>query len=432
MKKFISLLLSILLLISLGACESKSNDFNDNPVEVVCVPKYPKGYSSHDCDTRMKVFDDNPVEDEFCNSINNFSYSTASQLLKDKNENIMYSPLSLYYALAIATDGSEGETQTQLLKLLDISDKDYLSKQCSNLYRLLYKDNEYSKLKIANSLWLDNEFDGNKLKFKNNFLDNARDNFYASLFSVDFSSDKTGIAMEKWISDNTNGTLEYDFSPDPSQIMSIINTVYFYDEWTDKFDENETKQDTFNISDKEQIQCDFMNIDFGSSGYTKGNGYLKSALGLKNDTGMIFILPDKGVSVNELLSSPEKINEIFNGGENKCGEVKWKIPKFSYGTSLNIKDSLEALGVNYPFGFDANFKGISDANPFISDIKQKTHIAIDEKGVEASAYTELEYDGCALPEGKAEMILNRPFIFGITTYQGNLLFIGVCNNPLKN
>ena len=426
MKKIISLSLSILFLFSLIACES------ENKYLAAWVPKYPKGYSADDCDARMKVFNENPVKDEFCNSINNFSYKTASQLLKDKNENVMYSPLSLYYALAIATSGSDCETRNQLLKLLDIPDKDYLSQQCSNLYRLLYTDNEYSKLKVANSLWLDNEFKGSDVKFKDDFINNARDNFYASLFSVDFSSDETGKAIEKWISDNTNGTLKYDFIPDPSQIMSIINTVYFYDEWTDKFDKEETKEDTFYISDKEQIKCDFMNREHVLGGYVKGNGYLKSSISLKNAGSMVFILPDEGVSVNELFSSPEKIDEIFNGGENKSGEVKWQIPKFSYGTTLDIKDSLETLGVTSPFGSDADFTGISDANPFISNIKQKTHIAIDEKGVEASAYTELEYCGSALPDGKAEMILNRPFIYGITTQKGNLLFIGVCYNPLAN
>ena len=413
--------------IGLSGKESNLSKFENL---VVCTAEYPKGYSFNDYDARRKILDENPVEDKFYDSINNFSYKTASQLLKDKNENVMYSPLSLYYALAIATSGSKGETQSQLLKLLNVNDNEFLSQQCSNFYRLLYKDNEYSKLKIANSLWLDNEVDGNKVEFKNDFINNSKNNFYASMFSVDFSSNETGEIMKKWISDNTNGTLEYEFNPDPAQIMSIINTVYFYDEWVNKFDETKTKKDTFYISDKEKTECNFMNNELCSSSYTKGDGYLRSSIDLKNDGNMVFILPDEGVSVNQLLSSPEKINEIFNGGERKSGTVTWKIPKFSYGTSFDIKDSLQALGVTSPFSCDANFKGITDANAWISNIKQKTHIAIDENGVEASAYTEIMYAGAAFSEDKAEMILNRPFIYGITANKGNLLFIGVCQNPM--
>jgi serpin B len=66
---------------------------------------------------------------------------------------------------------------------------------------------------------------------------------------------------------------------------------------------------------------------------------------------------------------------------------------------------------------------------FISNIQQKAHISIDENGVEASAYTEIAIAGAAMPEGRAEMILDRPFIYGIQSRYGDLLFIGVCNNP---
>lgn len=68
---------------------------------------------------------------------------------------------------------------------------------------------------------------------------------------------------------------------------------------------------------------------------------------------------------------------------------------------------------------------------FISKIRQETHIAIDEKGVEASSYTQIDYCGAGMPEDKADMILNRPFIFGIAAYDGTLLFIGVCENPVN-
>ena len=430
MKKFISMTLFIVFLFSLIGCESSSDNVE------VCKAEYPEGYSYEDYDAWQKIHEENPVGEGFNNTINSFAYNTASQILKDKNENIMYSPLSLYYALAIVANGSNGETQDELLDLLNVDNKDYLAQQCGNLYRILYKDNDISKLKIANSLWLDNEINGNKVSFKKDFIDNAKENFYASLFSVDFSDEKTGETIGKWVSDNTNGTLEYDFKPNSYQIMSIINTIYFYDEWYDKFNEEATKEDTFYVSDDAQVNCDFMNIQFDSSGFVKGNGYLKSSLGLKNAGSMVFILPDEGVCVNDLLATPEKIDEIFNCGEYKSGEVIWKIPKFSFDTSLDIKESLEALGITAPFDMDnADFTGIADSDKtYISAIKQKTHIGLNEKGVEASAYTEISLcDGCAILEEtqKAEMILDRPFIYGIKANNGNLLFVGVCNNPAQ-
>ena len=144
----------------------------------------------------------------------------------------------------------------------------------------------------------------------------------------------------------------------------------------------------------------------------------------------MFILPDKGMSVDNLLSTPEKTALLFNEKESKSGKVIFQIPKFSFGNSLDLNDTLKTLGVKSAFQPEADFSGITEDVAFISNIKQQTHIAIDEKGVEATAFTKIDYAGSAPPnENVAEMILDRPFIFAIKSYDDTILFIGVVNNP---
>ena len=146
---------------------------------------------------------------------------------------------------------------------------------------------------------------------------------------------------------------------------------------------------------------------------------------------MVFILPDKGVSPRDLLSTPEKVKEVFEGGESIFGMISWKIPKFKFHTECGgLIPSLNKLGVKSAFDRSgADFTGITDMPAYISNIRQETHIAIDEKGVEASAFTMIGMKaGGAPPQDKADMILDRPFIFGIER-NGVLLFIGICENP---
>ncbi len=69
---------------------------------------YPEVYAFDDYETRMAVWDQNPVDDTFIDAINDFSYSTASQLLSDDGLNKNYSPLSLYYALSLAPPCKSG------------------------------------------------------------------------------------------------------------------------------------------------------------------------------------------------------------------------------------------------------------------------------------------------------------------------------------
>jgi len=90
---------------------------------------------------------------------------------------------------------------------------------------------------------------------------------------------------------------------------------------------------------------------------------------------------------------------------------------------------LKTLGISSAFAEDADFSGMSNADAYISGIRQQTHFAIDEKGVDVSSFTQIIIFCAALSTREDDINLNRPFICGITATDGTLLFIGVCENP---
>ena len=427
MKRFASLFLIACILLSLTACDISQPTADVSAFEVA-APEYPAGIAFSDLSAKGENRQKNPVSEESKQAIIQFSYNTAAPILNSIEANGCYSPPSLYFALSLASSGANGKTREELFGLLGTSDPDKLLKNCGNLYRLLYSDNEITQLKIANSLWLDKEYKGEAVHFKESFTQNAVAQFYASLFSVDFASESAGQAMSQWIADNTNGTLNPSFEPNPEQIMSIINTIYFRDQWFNLFDANLTKADTFHLMNGAEVTCDFMNMIIGSSNFSKGDGFTRSSLQLKSQASMVFVLPDQGVDLQSLLSSPASLQALFEGGTESSGKVTWKIPKFAYDSNFDLADTMKKLGITSAFKQDADFSGITDHQTFISSIIQNTHIAIDEKGVEASAFTKIDLAGSAQPVGQAEMILDRPFLYGIFS-SGVLLFIGICGNP---
>jgi serine protease inhibitor len=427
MKKVFLCVLSILLATSCTACNSKGT-INSKAIK---DPIYPQSTSFEDYDSQINIRRENELDKGFEKALNDFSYTSSAKLLSSATKNISYSPVSLYMALSIAGTGAKNSTQDEIFSALGASGKsvDYLSEQNSKLFRLLYSNNEIGKLKIANSLWLQKD-----IIFKNDFISKATESFYASLFNVDFSDKNSSKLMSNWISENTNGVLTPKIVLEKEQLMSILNTIYYKDEWIDRFDKDKTKPDTFYLSDGNEIKCDFMNSTYAVHGFTRSEGFTASSLSLKNNGSMIFVLPNKGVSLDSLLSAPEKISSLFQEGESITGKVIFQVPKFSYGSSLELKDTLSSMGIEAAFKKDADFAGIVDRTTsnspvFISNIKQQTHIAIDEKGVEAAAFTEILYSGSAPSKDEvAEMILNRPFIYAIKS-NGRILFIGVVNNP---
>ncbi len=395
-------------------------------VEAIRKVTFPKAYAYDDYETRYEVREENPVEDSFLQAIQDFAWQTSSVFLAEKEENVNYSPLSLYFALSLAASGANGKTAEELLVLLGVEDQEQLSNQCSSLYRLLYADNKVGKCKIANSLWLSRD-----ISFETNYINNAAEKFYASAYHVDFADEKTTKAMAKWIADNTNGILQPELTVNKERLMTILNTIYYKNEWVDRFDNNKTKADIFYLADGSTVECDFMNRTYGSASFSKGEGYTKASLGLKYFGSMVFILPDEGVSVEELLGA-EKLKEIFEAKQTGYGEVVWQVPKFDFGSKFDMVDKLKVLGVSAAFDEEeADFSRITKGFAYISDICQETHISIDEKGVEAAAFTQIDYAGAGVPQNRADMILNRPFLYAIETNDGIPIFIGICENPTE-
>lgn len=432
MKKQLVLLCCVITSFSLTSCVGNTQG---NVKGLIVKAQYPNSVAFDDFDKNRKIRDENKVSMDYIEAINTFTYHSTFNLLNTpiREENILYSPLSLYMALALSASASSNQTQSEFLSAMYLENLgvEELQTQSGNLYRLLYTDNAIGKLWLANSLWLDKD-----IAFKEDYLQNASKNYYASMYSVDFSEkEETGKLISSWISENSRGTLDVSSPVNDAQIMSIINTVYFYDEWQSKFNKDKTKEDVFYSYDGTEITCDFMNTTYSSHRFIDGEGYTSASLNFKNQGSMTFYLPDKDIDIYELISTKDKITSLLKVDDTlhnvKHGEVLFQVPKFDFGSTLALKEPLKSMGLIKAFESDADFSNLTDESiAYISNVLQSTHIAIDENGCEASAYTQIDYCGSAPPKDKAEMILDRPFLFTITSSEGVILFIGIVNNPM--
>ena len=66
----------------------------------------------------------------------------------------------------------------------------------------------------------------------------------------------------------------------------------------------------------------------------------------------------------------------------------------------------------------------------MSQVQHAVRIAVDEEGVTAAAYTlETLYGAASPPDEEVDFVLDRPFVFGITSHDGLPLFVGVVDRP---
>ena len=398
----------------------------------IALPEYPSKIGFEDFEEEVKRREE--IDNKFIINLNKFSIDTSSQVLRgaDRETNSLFSPISLYMALAMVAETAEGDTQQQIINALNMPDIDLIKSETGKLFRQLYFHNEIGRLTFANSLWLNKD-----VAFNENKLKTLAEDYYAHSFSLDFQDRNSSEKISDWVSENTGRKLGNDpseFTLNKDQVMTLINTVSFYDEWIDTFDKDKTKEDIFYLQDGRQVKNDFMNMKYFSHGFAHGDGYVVSSLNMKNSNSMIFILPDEDKSPYDIVANPEMLKEAISSLSSEKsghGEVVFKIPKFNFSSKSELNDVAKKLGIKDAFHMNnANFKPLSETKPlFISDIKQSAYISIDEIGVEASAFTQIDYVGSALPEGRADMILDRPFIFVITGIDKSPLFVGIINNP---
>lgn len=416
---------------------SPGRDISAYDVTLLSQAVYPEAIGVEDYDERRRRWTENQVSDDTKYALNAFAYSTASQLLQNQTGSGCYSPLSLYQALSVLASGAGGQTQDEILSLLGQGDMETLADQAGKLYRVNYSDNEADVLRIANSLWLDNTAaDGAPVTYQQDWVLSVSANYYADVYQAEFSNSETAQALGAWIAERTGGSL----NPGPEAlripeetVMAIVNTVWYRSHWAEAFAPEDTAPADFTTETGETVSRDFMHRTDSMGEYIRGQDYTKAYLRLSQGK-MIFVLPDEGVDVDTLLTEA-RLWEIFENGAYQDAEVRWSVPKFETDAAYDLEEMLQQLGVTTAFTERADFSAISDSALFLSKVQQGTHIAVNEEGVEAAAYTMIGMEAVAEPMEEPEIVemnLNRPFIYLITANDGTTAFIGVVRNPSES
>ena len=381
----------------------------------------------------------------YAGTMENFTSAVLPGLLSGAGtENRICSPVNVYMALSMLAELTEGETQGQLLTLLDCDTLETVRTRANALWNANYVDDGTVTSIPANSLWL-----SENLEFVQKTLDTLSDTYYASSYQGKMGTKKFDGAMQSWINQNTRGRLKEQSSRlemDPETILALVSTLYYRAKWSHEFQKGQTSPEVFHAPDGDRT-VDFMH-ETSDSTYYWGETFSAASKYLRNSGNMWFILPDEGVSVDQLLTdgtAADFLNTVTsssaerNWEDSKYLEIHLSLPKFDVSSDLDLTESLKALGVTDVF--DPNTADFSpmleEASleklplpPYISYVKHAARVTIDEEGCEAASYVVLPAAGAgAPPDDEVDFILNRPFLFAVTGPNGALLFVGIVNQP---
>jgi len=361
------------------------------------------------------------------------------QELKETSGNIFYSPYSISSALAMTYAGARGDTEKQMAETLNFTlPQDKLHPAFNSVALALASRGQETEdqdkmgfvLKNVNAIWGQKNY-----QFQPAFLDVLAENYGAGMRILDFAKEpeKSRSTINDWVSEQTANKIQELLpagSIDPGIFLVLTNAIYFKANWSHQFDEKRTLNGQFNLLDGSKVTVPMMN-QTEYFDYAEGNGYQALELLYRTrELSMIILLPEQGdfqKFENSLQYS--QVKGVIDNLEYR--QVILSMPKFSFDSKFNLKQTLSKMGMPIAFSGGADFSGIAEGGGFIDGVYHSAFVVVDEKGTEAGAATAVTIAKAA-PGGPVEFTMNRPFIFLIRDIETNtILFIGRVLNPLE-
>jgi serine protease inhibitor len=354
--------------------------------------------------------------------------------------NVVLSPVSAALNLSMVVNGASGETRQEMLSALSLtgSELSAINEANAQLIKVIRTPAQSITLSVADSLWVDNRH----VTLRPDYVKRMQAWYDAEMADLDFSNPSAATRINSWASKETNGRISKVIDRiDPTDLLLLLNAVYFKGQWTHKFDKAETQQRDFTLAGGPVKQVSRM-AQSGRFDYFETPQMQAIRLSFGDGAlAMEVFLPAKSSSLVALEA--ELTAEHWTGWQAqyalRSGTIE--LPRFELKSNYRLNGPLQALGVTRAFHpDDAQLTDMFSSAPgqprtwrfFISSVLQSTYWKVDEEGSEAAAVTTTGIRAAAVarPVQPFHMIVDRPFFCAIEDRRsGALLFVGAIYDP---
>ena len=345
------------------------------------------------------------------------------------NVSTVVSPISVTYMLGMLNDGAAGTTRDEIAATLGFgADPKAVNEYCKKMIENAPGVDPAATVRIANSI---NVNSAKGLSLLGAFVNDMKNYYSAQVEALDFTKGRALEKINNWCSKKTDGMIPGVLDEiNPDAAMYLLSAIYFNADWTEKFDRNDTRSSTFTLTDGSVVTrelmhrkaiaqgcqselCSMLRIPFGSGGYS-----------------MYVMLPAEGRTTSDLISdmSQQALNDHLNAINTTPQEVDILMPKFEIVSDIDLIEVLKSMGIQSAFTTSADFSNMSSMSLYVSMMKQKAKIEVNEDGAKASAVTVAmagETSPGPVQYEKAEFHANRPFLYlVIEESTRSIFFIG--------
>ncbi|XP_013766669.1 neuroserpin isoform X2 [Pundamilia nyererei] len=354
-------------------------------------------------------------------------------------DNIIFSPLSVAVALGMVELGARGASLEEIRQAVGFSHllPGVEFSLLQNLTAALLDDDSHYVIRFANSLFLQED-----VTFNPEFLHLMKKYFRADVETVDFSeSSAVAEQINKWVENHTDSKIRALLSADDfSSVtrLTLVNAVYFRGSWKNQFRPENTRTFSFSRDDGSEVQTlmmyqqgDFYYGEFSDGSQEAGGVYQVLEMPYEGeDMSMMIVLPRQEVplaSLEPIIKAP-LLEEWANNVKRQKVEVY--LPRFKVEQKIDLKDTLQELGIKNIFTNNADLSAMTDVEDlYIGKAVQKAYLEVTEEGAEGavgSGMIALTRTLVLYPQVMAD----HPFFFIIRNRRtGSILFMGRVMTP---
>ena len=376
-----------------------------------------------------------------------FGFGMLRELaLSSPEKNVFISPTSVALALGMAYAGAAGSTRDAMAAALRLQGmtQEEVDRAFAELLAALGSSDSKVRVDIANSMWA-----RRGVRFSEEYLQAVRDHFAAKVEELDFSAPAAPATINSWVKAKTGGKIPSIVeSIDPDDVLFLVNAVYFKGTWTDAFDKRLTREGDFHLGAGDATRTMMMSRQ-SKFHYFEDPGLQAVRLPYGDGQLAMYVLLPGRQGPHEPAPGPKHDGalEEFLGRLNVEEWAMWKdrfrsregkvvLPRFRLEYAQTLNEVLKSLGMAEAFepgtaDFSSMFAEPGSGSAYISEVRHKTFVEVNEEGTEAAAATSVGVALTAMPaEEPFLMVIDRPFCCVIADQKtGAVLFAGAIRDP---
>ena len=309
--------------------------------------------------------------------------------------------------------------------------------------QLLEQNGLKKELLLSNLVYTNRPENGTVNNITNQFQELARKYYGAKLEEADFATagDRVMNDINSFVNESTSGLIDSILNgpPDAASKILLLNAIYFKGRWARPFNKDITKESAFFNEGVTNTTAKFMSSYGQDYKHVLVNvsGELTDVAEIPyegDSKSMIILLPQDKTGLSRIMSSSSMVPDVTAAvkaiASAHTKPVNLEIPKFKLETEYNLNEHLSGLGISDIFqAGKADLSGMDGTkDQFVSLVKHKAVVEVNEEGTVAAAVTSVEVKVLSFIQ-PIHFYADRPFLFLIRdTHTGLILFIGKINH----